>query len=182
MLLATVVLGLLSTLSGCGSAPRRAPAASPAAVDVEPLIVRVEAPLATAANRPYRAAGREYVPDLSGRPYRRQGLASWYGSQYQGQRTASGEPFDLRRLSAAHPTLPIPSYARVTNLDNGAQIIVRINDRGPFRDDRIIDLSLAGARLLGFAERGTARVDVEALSTGEVRALAGRPAPIRAGR
>ncbi len=173
--LALLVLGV----SGCGSAPRRVAAAPPAAVDYEPLVVRIEPPLNGAANRPYRALGRDYHPDLSGRPYRQRGLASWYAPRYQGQRTASGEPYDARRLSAAHPTLPIPSYARVTNLDNGAQIVVRINDRGPFRDARIVDLSQAGARLLGFAERGTAPVEVEALGAAELRALAGRVAPLR---
>ena len=119
-------------------------------------------------NGPYKAApytvlGRHYTPMQDGRAYRETGLASWYGTKFHGQLTANGEDYDLYGMTAAHKTLPLPSYVRVTNLDNQRSIIVRVNDRGPFHSDRIIDLSYAGAVKLGFAERGTARVKVEGI-------------------
>lgn len=112
---------------------------------------------------PYRVLGRNYTPMQDGRSYREAGLASWYGTKFHGQLTANGEVYDLYGMTAAHKTLPLPSYVRVTNLDNQRSIIVRVNDRGPFHSDRIIDLSYAGAVKLGFAERGTARVKVEGI-------------------
>lgn len=95
--------------------------------------------------------------------YQATGIASWYGRKFHGRKTSSGEPFDMFELTAAHTTLPIPTYARVTNLHNGRSTIVRINDRGPFHADRLIDLSYAAAVKLGFATRGTAHVRVESL-------------------
>ena len=95
--------------------------------------------------------------------YREQGTASWYGAKFSGHKTSNGELYDLYQPSAAHKTLPIPSYARVTNLDNGKSIVVRVNDRGPFHSDRIIDLSYAAAVKLGYMEQGTARVEVEVM-------------------
>lgn len=112
---------------------------------------------------PYSVLGRSYTPMQDGRSYRETGLASWYGTKFHGQLTANGENYDLYGMTAAHKTLPLPSYVRVTNLDNQRSIIVRVNDRGPFHSDRIIDLSYAGAVKLGFAERGTARVRVEGI-------------------
>jgi len=110
--------------------------------------------------RPYMVAGRTYVP-REARDYREEGLASWYGDKFHGRRTANGEVFDMDSLSAAHPTLPIPSYVRVTNLDNRRSVVVRVNDRGPYHGDRVIDVSIGAARALGFHHRGTARVRVE---------------------
>ena len=109
---------------------------------------------------PYVVAGRMYVPQYDPH-YRAVGLASWYGDDFHGRYTANGEIFDLNGISAAHPTMPLPSYARVTNLTNGRSLIVRVNDRGPYAHDRIIDLSMRAAHLLGFYERGTAMVRVE---------------------
>ncbi|MFU8814050.1 MAG: septal ring lytic transglycosylase RlpA family protein [Pseudomonadales bacterium] len=99
------------------------------------------------------------------------GMASWYGTKFHGRLTSSGEPYDMYQLTAAHRSLPIPTYARVTNLDNGRSTVVRINDRGPFHSDRIIDLSFAAAVKLGFADQGTARVRVESLETGAASAM-----------
>lgn len=113
------------------------------------------------ANRPYVALGRNYVPDTTGAPFRQRGIASWYGRQFQGNRTSSGEPYDMFAMTAAHPTLPIPSYARVTSVKDGRAVIVRINDRGPFYKDRIIDLSYAAAVRLGIAATGSGEVEVE---------------------
>lgn len=109
---------------------------------------------------PYTVAGRTYTPEADPN-YRAEGLASWYGSDFHGRMTANGEIFDKDAISAAHPTLPIPSYARVTNLANRRSIIVRVNDRGPFKGDRLIDLSQRTAELLGFHKNGLARVRVE---------------------
>ena len=119
--------------------------------------------------RPYQINGRWYEPTFDP-GYRAVGVASWYGDPFHGRTTANGERFDKTRLSAAHPTLPLPSYVRVRNLDNGRELVIRVNDRGPFVGDRIIDLSEAAARALGFKDRGLARVEVEfvrlAASTG----------------
>ncbi len=109
---------------------------------------------------PYVVAGRVYVPEEDPH-YRAEGLASWYGSGFRGRATANGEIFDSDSISAAHPTLPLPSYVRVTNLSNGRSIIVRVNDRGPYHGNRIIDVSKRTAHLLGFTVRGTAWVRVE---------------------
>jgi len=110
--------------------------------------------------KPYMVAGRMYVPeeDLA---YRNEGVASWYGSDFHGRLTANGEVYDMNGISAAHPTLPMPSYVRVTNLANQRSLIVRVNDRGPYHGDRVIDLSTAAAHLLGFHGNGLARVRVE---------------------
>lgn len=116
-----------------------------------------------AAGAPYRIKGRVYVPRTNP-GYDRVGVASWYGRAFHGRRTANGERFDMHALTAAHPTLPLATLVRVTNLDNGRSIAVRINDRGPFAGGRIIDLSRAGARALGFEARGTARVRVTVIA------------------
>ena len=109
---------------------------------------------------PYTVAGRVYVPEDNPH-YQATGLASWYGDDFHGRLTANREVFDLNGISAAHPTLPLPSYARVTNLSNGRSLIVRVNDRGPYHGDRIINVSTKAANLLGFRNSGTAWVRVE---------------------
>jgi len=110
--------------------------------------------------KPYVVGGRVYVPEADPN-YSAVGLASWYGSDFHGRYTANGEIFDKDSISAAHPTLPLPSYARVTNLANNRSIIVRVNDRGPYAHGRLIDLSVKTAQLLGFHSKGTAKVKVE---------------------
>ena len=104
---------------------------------------------------PYTVLGKTYYPMNDARAYRMVGTASWYGTKFHGQATANGETYDLYGMTAAHKTLPLPSYVRVTNLDNGKSVIVRVNDRGPFYSDRVIDLSFAAAKKLGYAETGT---------------------------
>jgi rare lipoprotein A len=110
--------------------------------------------------KPYMVAGRVYVPEEDP-SYRAEGIASWYGDDFHGRLTANGEVFDMASLTAAHPTLPIPSYARVTNLSNGKSLIVRVNDRGPYHGNRLIDVSNKAAELLEFKGNGVARVRVE---------------------
>ena len=120
-------------------------------------------PLNAHANDPYVVFGKEYVPEKEFSAHRKQGTASWYGRKFHGQRTWSGEIYDMYAMTAAHPTLPIPSYARVTNLQNGKSVVVRINDRGPFSSGRMMDLSFAAAYRLGFAESGIAAVEVASI-------------------
>ena len=112
---------------------------------------------------PYTVMGKYYTPMQDGTRYRETGPASWYGTKFHGQLTANGEDYDLYGMTAAHKTLPLPTYVRVTNLENKRAVIVRVNDRGPFYSDRIIDLSYAAAKKLGFAEKGTAQVLVEGI-------------------
>ena len=110
--------------------------------------------------KPYQVAGRTYVPEENTN-YEAEGMASWYGDDFHGRLTANGEVFDMNSISAAHPTLPIPSYARVTNLRNNRSLIVRVNDRGPFHENRVIDVSVRSAKLLDFHRFGVTRVKVE---------------------
>jgi rare lipoprotein A len=123
-------------------------------------------PLARFANNPYVVFGKQYVPERSVRTFRQRGLASWYGRKFHGQRTSSGEIYDMYAMTAAHPTLPIPSYARVTSVATGRSVVVRVNDRGPFWPGRVIDLSYAAAWKLGYLEQGSAMVEVDAIVPG----------------
>ncbi len=115
------------------------------------------------ANRPYSVFGVDYVPATTLRPYRERGLASWYGRKFHNQKTSTGEIYDMYAMTAAHPTLPLPSYARVTYLASGKSVIVRVNDRGPFHPGRVIDLSYAAAYRIGIAQRGSGEVEVESV-------------------
>jgi rare lipoprotein A len=135
----------------------------PAGLDAIPDAVPRLEPLARAANRPYAVLGREYVPATSLKPYHERGIASWYGRRFHGQKTSIGETYDMYAMTAAHPTLALPSYARVTNVATGQSVVVRVNDRGPFLHDRIIDLSYAAAHRIGIAQHGSGEVDVEAI-------------------
>lgn len=155
----------------------------PANLDAIPDAQPRRDPLRAAANRPYEVFGQRYVPSTQLVPYRAKGIASWYGRRYHGQKTSSGEVYDMYAMTAAHTTLPIPSYARVTNVKNGKSAVVRINDRGPFRSDRLIDLSYTAAYKLGVLGGGSAWVEVESLIPGfpsepaVLTAAAQQPAP-----
>jgi rare lipoprotein A len=126
--------------------------------------LKTETPLVS-PNKPYTALGKRYVPMTSYAPYFQQGIASWYGKRYHGKKTSSGEVYDMYGMSGAHPTLPIPSYVRVTNPVNKRSVIVRINDRGPFKHDRLIDLSYAAAYKLRITAQGSGPVEVEWIDT-----------------
>ena len=130
---------------------------------------RVEPLKPGGANKPYQVLGRDYVPIVRDAPFQQRGLASWYGRKFHGRRTASGEVYDMYAMTAAHPTLPIPSYARIRNPANGREVLVRINDRGPFHADRIVDLSYAAALKLDLL-RGVAPVELERLTFDDIRA------------
>jgi rare lipoprotein A len=123
-------------------------------------------PLNRAANRPYEVFGKKYVPLTSVQAFRQRGVASWYGKRFHGQKTSSGETYDMYAMTAAHPTLPIPSYARVTSVKTGRQVVVRINDRGPFHGGRVIDLSYAAAYRLGLIDSGSGEVEIQSIVPG----------------
>lgn len=164
----------LAFVAACSSAPRKGgyykddgPGASPpgnlaSIPDAQP---RAE-PLNRFANRPYEVFGKKYVPLASVQPFKQRGLASWYGKRFHGQKTSSGEAYDMYAMTAAHPILPIPSYVRVTSVKTGRQVVVRINDRGPFHAGRIIDLSYAAAYRLGLIESGSGEVEIESIVPG----------------
>jgi rare lipoprotein A len=135
----------------------------PANIDaIHDAVPRVE-PLLARANKPYMALGNSYTPMTEFQPYKKRGIASWYGKRYHGQKTSAGEVYDMYGMTGAHTILPLPSYVRVTNPENQKSVIVRINDRGPFHSDRLIDLSYAASYKLGLAGKGSGIVDVEAI-------------------
>jgi rare lipoprotein A len=175
-------------LAACGTAPPK-PAPSPGAPPTTPsskyykddgpgesppanldqvpdAIPRLE-PLHRFANRPYTVLGQDYVPATTLRNYKERGIASWYGRKFHGQKTSTGETYDMYAMSAAHPTLPLPSYARVTDVASGKSVVVRVNDRGPFLHGRVIDLSYAAAYRLGISAKGSGEVEVEAIIPGD---------------
>lgn len=165
---ATLACGLM--LTGCSAfgypqgPPGGAPSSPPSAAAASP-------PASTAGGRTYEVMGRRYTTLGSAEGYQERGLASWYGEEFRGRPTANGETFDPHRISAAHRTLPLGTWVRVTNLMNGREVVVRVNDRGPFEDPdrRIIDVSYATAQRLGFMQRGTVPVEVRALDPEEAR-------------
>lgn len=173
-----VILALTLVLAACSGGrggggyymddgpPRNPPSNLDSIPDAVP---RIE-PLASGPNRPYTVMGNRYVPDTSERPYRRRGMASWYGKKFHGNPTSNGERYDMYAMTAAHTTLPIPSYVRVTRISNGRSVIVRVNDRGPFLHGRVIDLSYAAAHRLGMIGPGSAEVLVERITPDEIRA------------
>lgn len=189
-----LVFALTAMLAACGSAPKssspvaRAPgtggggyylddgpgANPPANIDAIPdAVPRIET-LGRGTMRPYTVMGRNYTPMTRLEPYKARGIASWYGRRYHGKQTSSGEIYDMYAMSAAHTVLPIPSYARVTNVANGRSVVVRINDRGPFIDNRLIDLSYTAAHRLGILGGGSGMVEVESIIPGVT------PAPVPA--
>lgn len=175
-----LMLTLFALLSACASAPSTSSKSFPsssrysmthdaypdAPVDVSgvPDAVPRWEPLSRGGNRsPYTVWGKQYYVLDSAKGYKEQGIASWYGKKFHGHLTSNGETYDMYGMSAAHRSLPLPSFVRVTSLENGRSVVVRVNDRGPFHGDRLIDLSYAAAAKLGFVQKGTARVEVEAI-------------------
>jgi rare lipoprotein A len=136
----------------------------PANIDAIPDAVPVAEPLHRYANRPYAALDKSYTPLTAPGNFKQRGIASWYGKKFHGQRTSSGEKYDMYLMTAAHPTLPIPSYARVTNVATQKSVLVRINDRGPFLHDRVIDLSYTAAHKLGITGNGSSEVEIESVT------------------
>lgn len=148
----------------------------PGLLDTPDAVVKYE-PYAKFANKPYAVFGQTYTPLVNDEPFTQRGVASWYGVKFHGQRTSSGEPYDMYKMTAAHPTLPIPSYARITSLETGKSVVVRINDRGPFHSDRIVDVSYTAALKLGLLGKGSHQVEIERLFPGdEIHAASARRA------
>jgi len=187
----TAILLVAGLLTACGSAPKRggverAPGGStevpargggyylddgpganaPANLDAVPDAVPKLEPLHRGTQRPYTVMGRSYTPMTRLEPYKARGIATWYGRRYHGKPTSSGEPYDMYAMTAAHTVLPIPSYVRVTSLANGRSVIVRVNDRGSFIGDRLIDLSYTAAHRLGIIGAGSGMVEVESIIPG----------------
>ncbi|RMG38556.1 MAG: septal ring lytic transglycosylase RlpA family protein [Gammaproteobacteria bacterium] len=161
--LALALIPLFLLLAGCGGLDKDgAPRGYPDLSHTPDAIPRAE-PYRRINMRSYRVNGRTYHPLRTARGYVERGIASWYGTKFHGRNTASGEPYDMYAMTAAHRTLPLPSYVRVTNLENGRSTIVRVNDRGPFHPNRVIDLSYAAASKLGMLGKGTALVEVRAI-------------------
>jgi rare lipoprotein A len=150
---------------------------APDNIDAIPDAIPQPETYSTRANKPYVALKQKYTPMTRYEPYEKQGTASWYGKRYHGKKTSIGETYDMYGMTAAHPTLPIPSYAKVTNAANGKSVVVRINDRGPFIDNRLIDLSYAAAHKLRMVEQGSATVTVKAIDN-SVEALQAGQAPV----
>lgn len=169
-----VALVLALSLAAAAGVHAQADTAAPAAV-LAPVEPRVEVLEPGGANRPYRHRGRWRAAHARDEPLVETGLASWYGAAFHGRRTASGERFDMHAYTAAHPTMPLPSWALVHNPANGRRLVVRVNDRGPFSPGRVIDLSRAAARALGV--QGLARVTVERLTHDAIRTGAWRRLP-----
>lgn len=195
------LLALLAVLvlAGCASAPGpvetdhsarytisqdRAPTGNFDVSGLSDAIPMYQAQVKAGNKSPYRVLGKRYSVVESNDGYVARGVASWYGEKFHGHKTSNGETFDMYQMSAAHKSLRIPSYAKVTNLDNGQSVIVRVNDRGPFHGDRLIDLSYAAAKKLGYQSHGTARVEVAAITVkpdgsmflaGQPFALEGQP-------
>jgi rare lipoprotein A len=161
-----VILGGCLTLAHCASSDKFARRVDPKyGVSASPRVVADGEPIPKGGGtyrvgKPYVVGGQFYVPEEN-RAYHAVGVASWYGEDFHGRATANGEVFDMNAISAAHPTLPMPCYVRVSNLANGRSLIVRVNDRGPFHGNRLIDVSIRAAQLLGFQEVGLARVRVD---------------------
>jgi rare lipoprotein A len=135
----------------------------PKNIESIPNAVPKKEPLHNRTNRPYKALGTTYTPMTSYQPYKARGIASWYGKRFHGKKTSNGETYDMYSMTAAHTILPLPSYVKVTNPANSKWVIVRVNDRGPFKHSRIIDLSYAAAHKLGYATKGSTLVEVEAI-------------------
>ncbi len=151
----------------------------PSNLDQIPDAVPKSEPLHRYANRPYVALGKSYTPITIAGNYKERGIASWYGKKFHGQRTSSGETYDMYAMTAAHPTLPIPSYARVTRTETGKSVVVRINDRGPFLHDRVMDLSYVAAHKLGIIGTGSAEVEVESLALNAITSNVTNAEPVQ---
>ena len=147
----------------------------PENIDAIPDAVPKVEPFNARANQPYIALDNKYIPMTSFYPYKEKGVASWYGKRYHGKKTSIGEYYDMYSMTGAHTTLPIPCYVRVTNTENGKSVIVRINDRGPFKKDRIIDLSFAAAYKLRLSDKGSGPVEVELIDPRQFNALKKTP-------
>lgn len=164
-----LIASLYLTLIACGSIISKQDSApkNPPNVSNIPNAIPQDEPRSKYGNpASYEVFGKRYYTLKTSRGYHEQGIASWYGNKFHGRRTSSGETYDMYAMTAAHKTLPLPTYVEVTNLDNGRKVIVKVNDRGPFHDDRLIDLSYSAAKKLDIISKGTGRVEVRVITSG----------------
>jgi rare lipoprotein A len=175
-------------LVACGTVPEvsdrdGAPSKVPDVSQVPDAVPKVEPRSKYGNPRQYEVFGKSYYTLASAEGYREKGIASWYGTKFHGRRTSSGEIYDMYAMTAAHKTLPLPSYAEVTNLENGRKVIVKVNDRGPFHDNRLIDLSYSAATKLGIVAKGTGLVEVKVITPGATKNTATatdkEPSPVK---
>ncbi len=164
LLLASLYLVLVGCGGGIIETRDRAPTYSPDVSNIPNAVPRNEPKSRYGNPAYYEVFGKRYYTLNSSKGYREQGIASWYGKKFHGRRTSSGETYDMYAMTAAHTTLPLPTYVEVTNLENGRKIIVRVNDRGPFHDNRLIDLSYVAAKKIGIISKGTGMVEVRAIT------------------
>ncbi len=173
--------GIIALFAACSTKPKVEKPADPpkevndgpsgaqiTAADVKDAVPRKEPRASYGNHSPYEVFGKKYRVMDSAKGYKERGIASWYGTKFHGRRTSSGEPYDMHLATAAHKTLPLPTYAEVTNLDNGRKVIVKINDRGPFKHNRLIDMSYGGAIRLDMIGKGTANVEVRVIDTSKM--------------
>lgn len=177
-------LSILSSLLlvGCSSTRYRdgAPRAEINVAQIPDAIPRVEPPSAGGNPDSYTVLGRTYRVMDSNKDYVERGIASWYGTKFHGRTTSNGETYSMYRMTAAHKTLPIPTYLQVTNLENGKQVVVRVNDRGPFHPNRIVDLSYVAAKKLGIANNGTGLVEIRSIDPRNWPPEQPKPTPAKA--
>jgi rare lipoprotein A len=169
-----VLCCVVAALAGCATrSADRAPNSPPNLSQVPDAVPRIEPIRPGGPNKPYQVMGRNYQPFTEDVPFSERGVASWYGTAFHGKRTANGEVYDMYAMTAAHPTMPLPSYARVRNPANGHEVVVRVNDRGPFHPGRVIDLSYAAAQKLDV--RGVSTVELQRFTHEDIRR--GQPGP-----
>jgi rare lipoprotein A len=174
----TILIALLTLVNACGISPSKQDSAPKKAPNVSatPDAVPKQLPRSKYGNpESYVVFGKRYYTLKSSQGFRQKGIASWYGTKFHGKRTSSGEPYDMYAMTAAHKTLPLPTFVEVTNLDNGQKVIVKVNDRGPFHNGRVIDLSYSAATKLGIIANGTGNVEVKAISTSSKPAVTMSP-------
>ncbi len=172
------VIGLYVFLVACSDVSEKrdsAPSKTPDVSNIPDAVPRDEPRSKYGNASSYEVFGKRYYTLKSSKGYKQKGVASWYGTKFHGRRTSSGEPYDMYAMTAAHKTLPLPTYVEVTNLNNGRKVIVKVNDRGPFHGDRLIDLSYSAATKLGIISKGTGLVEVRAISAGQAPVKAAAP-------
>lgn len=164
------IYAILVACSSVGDKQDSAPKSAPDVANIPNAVPRDEPRSKYGNPAHYDVLGKRYYTMNDSTGYVERGIASWYGTKFHGRRTSSGEPYDMYAMTAAHKTLPLPTYVEVTNLENGKKVIVKVNDRGPFHDNRIIDLSYSAASKLGVLAKGTGMVEVRAISAGQAPA------------
>lgn len=173
------IIGLYVFLAACSDIAEKgdsAPSRTPDVANIPDAVPKDEPRSKYGNASSYEVFGKRYYTLKSSKGYKQKGVASWYGTKFHGRRTSSGEPYDMYAMTAAHKTLPLPTYVEVTNLDNGRKVLVKVNDRGPFHGDRLIDLSYSAATKLDIISKGTGKVEIRAITAGQAPVKSTSPA------